>query len=800
MAAKRTRRVGVARRLGRALGGLPLLILAVGALGWVWLTGSLPQTEGRIALAGLAAPATIGRDDRGIAFIRAETELDAYRALGFLHAQDRLFQMEIGRRLGQGRMSELLGAATLPMDRFMRALGLYRLAQASYDGLAAETRAAIDAYAGGVNAFLATRRGALPPEFVFLGLTPEPWRPADSLVWGRLMALQLSDNWREELLRARLASRIAPERVAELFPDAETDGPATLAELAPLYGRLALDRLAASWPEELMPLDASNAWAVAGSRTASGAPLLANDPHLGLGAPGVWYLARIDTPTLRIAGVTAPGVPFHLLGHNGRIAWGFTTTHSDTQDFFIERVDPDDPDRYLTPDGARPFDRRTETIRVRGGDEATLTVRATRHGPVLSDLHAETAAAAKPGHVLALATPALAPDDRTAEALYRLNRAGDWAGFVAALRLFHSPQQNILYADGAGEIGFYAPGRVPVRKAGDGLAPVPGWTGTHDWIGYIPFDELPHGRNPASGQLVNANNRVANGAAGAKLAAIWPAPYRARRIEARLGARAGLTPDEMTAIQGDAVSLAARDLLPLLLAAPPSDARAAEARALLAAWDGRMDRDRPEPLIYSAWARELERLLFADELGDDFAAYRLVRPRVLVAALTRYPAWCDDTATAAIEACAERVAAALDAALDAIATRQGDAVGDWRWGDDHAAAFRHRALARLPVIGNLFGTRLATDGDDSTVSRGTSLLYDPRRPFAHVMGPTLRAVYDLADPDRSRFMIAPGQSANPLSPHFADLVRPWRDLGAVTLPGKPAPGRIRRTLTLMPAS
>lgn len=799
MAARRTRRNGFARRLGRGLGGLALLILALAALGWIWLTGSLPQTEGRIALAGLAAPATIGRDGNGIAFIRAETELDAYRALGFLHAQDRLFQMEIGRRLGQGRMSELLGAATLPMDRFMRALGLYRLAQTSYDGLAAETRAAIDAYTGGVNAFLATRRGALPPEFVFLGLTPEPWRPADSLVWGRLMALQLSDNWREELLRARLATRIAPERVAELFPDAETDGPATLADLAPLYGRLALDRLAASWPEELMPLDASNAWAVAGSRTASGAPLLANDPHLGLGAPGVWYLVRIDTPTLRIAGVTAPGVPFHLLGHNGRIAWGFTTTHSDTQDFFIERVDPDDPDRYLTPDGARPFDRRTETIEVRGGDEATLTVRATRHGPVLSDLHAETAAAAPPGHVLALATPALDPDDRTAEALYRLNRAGDWAGFVAALRLFHSPQQNILYADRTGEIGFYAPGRVPVRKAGDGLAPVPGWTGTHDWTGYIPFDELPHARNPASGQLVNANNRVTNGAAGARLAAVWPAPYRARRIEARLDGRTDLRAEDMTDIQGDAVSLAARDLLPLLLAAPATDPRAAEARALLAAWDGRMDRDRPEPLIYSAWTRELERLLFADELGDAFAAYRQVRPRVLVAALTRHRGWCDDMATTPVEDCAMRIADALSAALDAVAARHGDDFEAWRWGDDHAAAFRHRALARLPVIGTLFGARLATDGDESTVSRGTSLLYDPHRPFAHVMGPTLRAVYDLADPDRSRFMIAPGQSANPLSPHFADLVRPWRDLRAVTLPETPAPGRIVDTLTLTPA-
>ncbi|MHA1113592.1 MAG: penicillin acylase family protein [Alphaproteobacteria bacterium] len=786
------------RRIARALGGVALLFVGLLALGWVWLTGSLPQTGGRIAIPDLSAPVTIGRDRKGIAFIRAETDLDAYRALGFLHAQERLFQMELGRRVGQGRLSELFGAATLPTDRFMRTLDLYRLAQTSYEGLAAETRAAIDAYTGGVNAFLTTRRGALPPEFVFLGLTPEPWRPRDSLVWGRLMALRLSDNWHDELLRARLATRLPPERVTELFPDADGDGPATLAALASLYADLALDRIADAWPAELAPLDASNAWAVAGARTATGAPILANDPHLGLDTPSVWYLVRIDTPARSIVGVTAPGVPFHLLGHNGQIAWGFTTTHSDTQDFFIEKLDPEDPDRYLSPGGTLPFAVRTETIRVRGGDPVTLTVRASRHGPILSDIDADSRAAAPPGHVLALATPALATDDRTAEALHRLNRARDWPGFVAALRSFHSPQQNILYADRAGDIGFYAPGRVPIRAAGDGLSPAPGWTGTHDWTGYIPFADLPHGRNPASGLLVNANNRVANGAAGARLAAIWPAPYRAQRVIERLGTRAGLGADDMTAIQGDAVSLAARALLPLLLAPPTASPRAESARDLLRAWDGGMDRGAPEPLIYAAWTRALERLLFADELGEDYAGYRLVRPRVLIATLTRNTAWCDDTATAASENCAARVAAALEAALDRLTARHGEDIAAWRWGDDHIATFRHRVIARLPVIGGLIGARLATDGGESTVNRGTAVFDDSDRPFAHVMGATLRAVYDLNDLDRSRFMIVPGQSANPLSPHFADLVHPWRDLDFVTLPRSPAPGRITDTLTLVP--
>ena len=735
-------------------GGLVVVVLAAGIVGiGVALVGlSIPDYTDQRVLPGLSQPVELIRDENGIPHIFAADLADAYRALGYVHAQDRMFQMELNRRVGAGRLAELIGEAGLPVDRFMRTLGFYRLAEDAVASMGSEARAALEAYAEGVNGWLTDGADRpLPPDLLALRVEPESWRPADSVVWGGLMALQLSNNFRDEVLRARLSERLSPPQIADLWPADPPGQAATLSDLAALYRAAPFDALATALPDVFALASASNEWVVAGQHSTSGRPLLANDPHLGFAAPGLWYLARIVTPDETIAGATVPGVPLTILGHNARIAWGFTTTHADVQDLFIERLMPGDPDRYLTPDGSAAFATRVEAISVRGRDAPVrLVVRTTRHGPVVSDIDPAMATAAGQGHVLALAFTALLPDNQTSEATYWINRAKDWREFVTALEQFHAPMQNMAYADVDGTIGFYAAGRVPIRRGGDGSRPVPGWTGAFDWDGIVPFAALPHAVNPARGRIVNANNRLVADDYPHLIAADWPAPHRANRIEALLGARQQHTPQSFAAIQQDIVSTAALELLATLLpmvraeGTGPADAAGTTAsrRAVverLAQWDGRMARDRPEPLIAMTWFRELGRHLFGDELGALAGDYGGLRPRVLRRMLTQQIAWCDSIATPTIdEACPAQAVAALDDALALLRDRLGDNVDGWRWGDLHEALFRHNLFGRVPVLKTLTDIKLATDGGPFTINRGSASLSDgrpvPPRPWARLPG------------------------------------------------------------------
>ncbi len=775
------------------------LVIVAAAGGYGWLRGSLPQANGRIEVTGLSAPAEIGRDADGIVTIRAASERDGAFALGYAHAQDRLFQMEFMRRLGAGRLSEVLGPVTLELDKRMRVYGLYARAAEGMAELSPEVRAALDSYASGVNAFLATRSGPLPLAFQMLWHEPEPWVPADSLVWGRLMALQLSSNWGSELFRLRLSKQLSPERLQALWPEREGRADSAARDVGQ-----AVDFAALPATFEAIP-GASNSWAVSGSLTASGKPLLANDPHLGLTLPNQWYLARIETPEGVVAGATAPGVPFVVIGHNGRVAWSFTTTGGDTQDLFVEKLVPGAPDRYVTPGGTSAFDTREEVIRVKGQPDVALTVRRTAHGPVISDI-GMAADAAGPGEVVALAWAGLRPDDRTAQALYEMGHAADADAFREALRRFDSPQQNIVFADTAGSIGFVAAGRVPVRKAlsGGGQMPARGWTGENDWIGFLPFEDLPQSLNPPSGRIITANDDITPPGYPAFIAARWDAPFRAERIAELLDeATAGgpLTVTGTAALQMDDLSIPARDLLPALLAALPGESSGivAEAVDILRGWDFRMDRDQPAALIFTVWTQELDRLLFGAELGplyDDFTRWSGNGAGTLL----NRPAgssegWCALAAPDMQPHCDEAPLTALETAVAAIAGVYGDDPAAWRWGAAHHARLAHPLLDRLSVIRDLTAIEVETDGDNFTVNRGTALAAPGLR-YDHVHGASLRAVFDLGDLDRSLFILPGGQSGNPLSPHFADLVTRWRDGGFLTIVGGDGGDR----LTLAPVA
>jgi penicillin amidase len=766
------------RFAGRLLALLVILAVlgAFFALALVFTT--LPDAREELAIPGLRAPVTITLDQDGIPRIAAESERDAAVALGYLHARDRMFQMEAMRRGAQGRLAEIAGPQALRLDRFSRTLGLQQRAEGDLAALSPEARDMLEAYASGVNAWIAARGKGAAPEFLLLA-EPEPWKPEHSLLWGKVMGLWLSGAWRRDIDRARLAQTLTPDQMRLLFPEDPSPG-------RPDLQAGALSRILAQVPvfgvDAPLPDSASNAWAVAPRFSASGAPLLAADPHLGFQAPILWYLARIELPDGRFrAGATAPGVPAVVIGRNESLAWGFTTTHSDTQDVFIERLAG--PDAYETPEGPRPFTVREERIAARFRDAPEiLRVRETRHGPVISDL--DRAAGLPEGLVLSVAMANLAPADRTAEGLLALNRATSIAEARAAAARFDSPPQTLTVADAAGGIAQYLVGRTPIRRAGEGTLPVPGWDGRGDWTGFIPFDAMPHVENPASGMIGAANSRPAPARHPAFLGRDWNGDWRLRRIAELLRAKPRHDAAGFVAMQMDVVSPLARDLLPRLRAVPPPQG-AAPALALLAGWDGRMAADAPQPLLFHAWMAAFRRQLLARAGAAEAEA--LAGPeflRELLAEDGRGRAWCGEAG------CDPLLAEALGQAVAQLTSLHGKDPAAWRWGAAHVARFDHPLLRFVPVLGAAVRLEIPTGGDGETISRGGM-----RADFAHQHGAGLRAVFDLADADGAWAMIATGQSGHPLSDHWGSLLQRWGDGGVVRLTREPEreAGRIQLT-------
>ena len=779
--------------------GLAISVFLVGA--YFQVRGALPPYSGHFEVAGLKAPVEIQRDKNAVPHIIAGSIEDAAFGLGYVHAQDRFWQMEMVRRLGQGRLSEIIppaivGSALIDTDRTMRGLGVYRQASESVNALSPGTRTLLESYAAGVNAWLVDDDQQFGLELTLIKLLsggryrPDRWQPADSLVWAKLMALGLDGNWRAELLRLRLAQKIGDSGVKFLIEPSGDNADATLAIVRAATQGIDLDRLYRGTDNTATAKrEASNEWVLSGARAVSGKPLLANDPHLALTFPGVWYLARLVGPGFDIRGASSPGSPAIVLGHNGTIGWGFTTTNLDSQDLFVERVDPTDPNRYITPDGARPFAVRDETINVLWGEPVPLRVRQTRHGVVIDDFIAslnsdpKAPALTPAGHVLELQATALDGADTSGEGFARLGLSQNWEEFLTAARKIVTPMQNIVYADTAGNTGLISPARVPMRRKGDGSMPVPGWTGEFDWAGFVPFDALPRAYNPAGGILVNANARVVSDYYRYFISRDWAEPYRQRRAGQLLREVERHPVYGMIAIQADNLSLDAVDMVPLLLRSAPRNPRAAKAHDLLRRWNHFMLASRPEPLIYTAWITELQRGLLSDELGEEL--YRsLAAPNVelMMRILREQPGWCDDGGTRATETCDDAIALALERALDRIARLQGADIDKWQWGREHMAAHRHPLFDGVPLLRDIASVRFPSDGGAQTLNRAQPA-YLGARPFDAVHGAGYRAVYDFADLDNSRFAIPLGQSGNMLSPWAHNFVDRWQTLKYIEING-----------------
>ena len=788
--------------LGKILAVVVLIVVIAVTAAWLYLHESLPKIDGDVSARGLGAEVEILRDADGIPHILAKNDADAWFAMGYVHAQDRLWQMEFQRRVVDGRISEFLGERAYDTDRLMRTLGMARMAQRIVARLDKQTLANLEAYSAGVNAFL-DADPVLPVEFHVVRIKPPHWKPADTVGWLLVMAWDLSSNWRTELSRLRYANKLGRERTNEIIPPYPGDAPMPLPDFKALYAELAptANALLAMSPANDYA-NGSNSWVVSGAHSETGKPLLANDPHLGLQAPSLWYLAHLASPSGNIIGGTLPGVPFVVLGRNDQLAWTFTTTLGDTQDLFVERVAPNDPASYVTPTGTAKFESRQEVIRV-GSEERRITVRATRHGPVISDAVKSAGEAAPKGHVLALAWAALTEENVVARAGFALNRARTVAELHAAGREFTAPQQNVVFADREGHIGFVAPARVPIRRADNearGRVPVPGWNAKYDWQGFLPYEQMPAIADPASGKIVTANHKITPPGYKPFMSVDWFPPYRADRIDELLAKTPKHSMASFARIQGDTVSRLARELLPVALAAKPKTNEGRDAQAMLKGWDAQMRVDSAAPLVFSAWYRELTRLVYADDLGEMFADSWDMRSAFMLSVLKNqggYAKWCDDIRTPARETCDEQVSKAFDLAALYLAKQHGEP-RTWRWGAVHVAGGDHRPFSFVPVISRWFSVAPETPGDGFTVDVGHFFIRDETRPFANRHAASLRAIYDLADLDRSLYIQSTGQSGNFLSPWYANMAERWAKVEYVTIPAKREAIRVAHRLVLKP--
>lgn len=783
--------------------GLAAVAGLLGA-GYYWLLRRpLARTHGTLHLPGLQDKVEVLRDPWGVPHIYAANLHDLMFAQGYLHAQDRLWQMDFNRRLLAGRLSEVLGEVTLPVDRWLRILGMRRVAQQETSLISAETLAALAAYAAGVSTRIA--QGRLPVEFTLLRFKPEPWTVTDTLAWIKFMSWSLSVNWESELVRAQLIDLLGPARAAELEPACPEPHPSIVPPGVDLVtlGQAALDQAGAARPFAGPPAQAglgSNSWALAGTRTATGAPLLANDMHLLMGIPSIWYENHLVGADLNVTGVTFPGIPGVVAGHNGHVAWGLTAGFPDTQDLYMERL-------RRTGDGGVQYEYQgdwhdaqvlAEEIHVKGGEPVLQEVIITRHGPIINSLAPNLAGQgpvsttgsepSEPGQGLALCWPSLQPDTMV-EALLHVNRAANCLEFREGLRHWAGPIVNAVYADTGGNIAYSFPGKVPIRAQGDGTVPVPGWTGEYEWTGYIPFEELPHLYNPPSGYLATANNRAAGEEYPYELGDEFCSGDRAQRIVELIEAQEKIDIAYIQRMQFDQLSTTARAIAGYFGQLAVDDPELAAVLALMRDWDGTLAADSPAAAIYQIFTRRMLALMLEDRLGEDLAArYTGKGPTPVLQEGSMFGqkawTWLQEMLSqpdshwfdrGGGEGRDEVMRLALRETVDHLKAELGPAIDDWAWGKLHTLTYAH-VLGQVKPLDRLFNRgpyRLG--GDGSTIWATGSAGYDVKG--ESIIAPPFRFIADLGDLRNSWGMLAPGQSGQPGSKHYDDQIQDWFDGG-----------------------
>ncbi len=806
------------RRMATAL-VVVLLVLGLGlaALILISVRRGFPQTVGEVQLAGLQAPVDVYRDAFGVPHLYASSERDLFFAQGYVHAQDRFWQMDFWRHQGAGRLAQLLGENALSTDIFLRTMGWERIARQELAALDQQTLSMLQAYAEGVNAYLADHQGtALGLEYLFLpvinpGYEPQPWEPLNTLTWAKAMAWDLRGNMGTELDRARLLKVLSPEQVDQLYPAYPADrpvivrsphlitgqsasweaDPALFVAAAPALEALGA-RLAALAPVGLPGPGGlgSNSWALSGALTDTGTPLLANDPHLAVQMPSIWYevglhcLPRGPECALDVVGFSFAGAPGVVIGHNDRIAWGLTNTGPDVMDLYIEKINPQNPDQYEFLGEWIDMQVLTEELSVAGGETVELKVQLTHHGPLiteafgLEDLADETGLGLPEPYAIALRWTSLEPNN-TFRAIFNFNRAQNWQEFRQAAREFAVPSQNLLYADVDGNIGYQMPGNIPLRSAGhSGMEPVPGWTGEYEWLGYIPFDELPFTFNPPEGYIVTANNAVVGSQYPHTISREWDYGLRAQRIVEMIEAAPGpLSREDMQRMQGDNRDLNADLLLPYLLGLPLEPGRLAGARQLLVGWDVQAHMDSAPAALFAAFWKHLVAGVFGDELPGSEAPSGNDRWMQVLRPLLEDPdnAWWDDVDRPGTQTRDDILRLALSQAVDELEGTLGSDPAGWTWGDLHTVTFRHRTMDNLPLVNGLFnrGPFRASGGGEIVNATGWSASGEG---YGVGSVPSMRMVVDLGELGNSVSMHTTGQSGHPYQEHYIDMADPWREI------------------------
>ena len=787
------------RWLLRIFTGLVVIGLFGLYLAYLIAARSLPDYDEDFTVSGISAPVTVIRDNAGVPHIFGQTDADSIYALGFAHAQDRLWQMLMMRRTVQGRLSEYFGERTFEIDELLRRLDLYGAATQSVDDLSPEAQDLLRAYSAGVNAWFAEinkgARGRGAPEFFLFSAQIAPWQPADSIALGKLMALQLSGHLQEEVLRARTALAVSTDLLADILPDIPGTGTAELPEYSALFGTTKFaEYVQPRAKDPLHPValrglaGASNAWAANPSRSAKGSALLANDPHLGLTAPSVWYLARMELEHGGVIGGTIPGIPAVLVGRSEHLGWGVTASYLDDQDVFIERVNPDNPEEVLTPDGYKPIRARPSIINIKDEAPRTITLQWSENGPILPGHHYDLDAVVPAGHVAAINWTALSPHDRSFDFYLGLMKARNVGDALNAGRVFVAPSQNLVLADRE-TIAIKTIGAQPRRNADHqsfGRLPAPGWRAENRWQGVLDYSANPEFVNPAGGILGNTNNKIVDRPFPFHVSHEWGDTQRIERWRLLMQNREVHTRESFIEAQTDTVSYTARSLLPLVgadlwftgEAAPDGTPERRRQRALdlLANWNGEMSEHLPEPLIYMAWMRSLQNRLIRDELGPLAREFGQIEPLFIERVFRDIDGaaiWCDVVQSAPIESCTDIARASLDDALVWIDESFGNQLESLRWGDAHEATHDHAVLGDVALLGPIVNIRQSTSGGDNTLMRGKTSGRG-QNPFHNVHAAAYRGVYDFADPDSSVFVISTGQSGHFLSRHYDDLGQLWR--------------------------
>lgn len=777
------------------------VILAVFAIMGVYYLAlrSLPEYDKTIALAGPEASIEIVRDTANVPHIFAQSDHDVFFGLGYAHAQDRLWQMAIMRRTLQGRLSEVFGSKTADVDILMRRLDLYNLAKSSVAAQDDQSRAVLEAYAKGVNARIteindnALGRGA--PEMFLFDAPFAPWQPADSLGILKIMALQLSGHMANEVLRAQTSLQIPfPERLDDLLPNAPGDAVIDLPNYAAVMGTSDF-QVAQTWqPSPLTPVQpydlagASNAFAAAPARSAAGGTILANDPHLGLTAPSIWYLAHLDLSTGGVIGGTLPGVPAILVGRSDQLGWGLTSSYLDDQDILMEEVNPENPNQYRTKDGWRDFVARPSIIAIKDQAPVTLTLRWTQNGPVLPTTQFDLADVTPAGHVPVLQWTALSANDPSFSSSRKLLAAQNVNDAIAAFATYRAPSQNLTLVDKT-QIAMKTIGVFPIRDPNhttQGRMPALGWRPENQWKGFKAFSQTPEIVNPVGGILGNTNNKIVDTAFPDHMSFNWGDSQRIRRWERLMQDRRVHTRESFIEAQLDTVSFTAQSLLPLIGANLWFTGAAAEqgtlerqrqeALKLLASWNGEMNEHLPEPLIYMAWMRALQDRLIRDELGPVADKFTKIEPLFIEKVFRNVDGsgqWCDILQSAPIETCETIARMALDDALIWLGENFDRDPNALRWGDAHQATHDHPVLGKVRLLHYFVNIRQHTSGGDNTLMRGRTIGKGPN-PYLNVHAATYRGVYDFSDPNSSVFISSTGQSGHFLSRHYDDLGQLWR--------------------------